>query len=161
MAAFFRGQLFIGLIMAGLIAYTGLPVKQYPNVQFPVVAVTVTQNGAAPGEMETQITRPVEDALASVTGVKTVQSVVTQGVSTTSLQFEIGDDLQKKTDDVRSKIAQSRAILPRDIDEPIVQRIEIDDAAPIMTYAVAAPAMSDDELSWFIDDTLSRELQGS
>ena len=153
--------LFIGLIMAGLIAYTGLPVKQYPNVQFPVVAVTVTQNGAAPGEMETQITRPVEDALASVTGVKTVQSVVTQGVSTTSLQFEIGDDLQKKTDDVRSKIAQSRAILPRDIDEPIVQRIEIDDAAPIMTYAVAAPAMSDDELSWFIDDTLSRELQGS
>ncbi|MFL5298112.1 MAG: efflux RND transporter permease subunit [Phenylobacterium sp.] len=152
--------LFLGLIMAGLISYTGLPIKQYPNVQFPVVAVTVTQNGAAPGELETQVTRPVEDALASVTGVKTVQSVVTQGVSTTSMQFEIGDDLQKKTDDVRSKIAQARAVLPRDIDEPIVQQIEIDDAAPIMTYAVEAPGMTDDELSWFIDDTLSRELQG-
>ena len=153
--------LFIGLIMAGLISYMGLPIKQYPNVQFPVVAVTVTQNGAAPGEMETQITRPVEDALAGVTGVKTVQSVVTQGVSTTSLQFEIGENLQKKIDEVRSKIAQARAILPRDIDEPIVQQIEIDDAAPILTYAVAAPAMTDDELSWFIDDTLSRELQGA
>ncbi|HEV7383832.1 MAG TPA: efflux RND transporter permease subunit, partial [Phenylobacterium sp.] len=153
--------LFLGLILAGLIAYAGLPIKQYPNIQFPVVAVTVTQNGAAPGEMETQITRPVEDALAGVTGVKTVQSTVTQGVSTTSMQFEIGEDLQKKTDDVRSKIAQARATLPRDIDEPIVQRIEIDDAAPIMTYAVSAPAMSDDALSWFIDDTLSRELQGS
>ena len=153
--------LFLGLILAGIIAYAGLPIKQYPNIQFPVVAVTVTQNGAAPGEMETQITRPVEDALAGVTGVKTVQSTVTQGVSTTSMQFEIGQDLQKKVDDVRSKIAQARATLPRDIDEPIVQRIEIDDAAPIMTYAVSAPAMSDDALSWFIDDTLSRELQGS
>ena len=153
--------LFLGLILAGLIAYAGLPIKQYPNVQFPVIAVTVTQNGAAPGEMETQITRPVEDALAGVTGVKTVQSVVTQGVSTTSMQFEIGDNLQKKTDDVRSKIAQARAVLPRDIDEPIVQQIEIDDAAPIMTYAVSAPGMTDDALSWFIDDTLSRELQGA
>ncbi len=153
--------LFLGLILAGLISYAGLPIKQYPNVQFPVIAVTVTQNGAAPGEMETQITRPVEDALAGVTGVKTVQSVVTQGVSTTSMQFEIGENLQKKTDDVRSAIAQARAVLPRDIDEPIVQQIEIDDAAPILTYAVSAPAMTDDALSWFIDDTMSRELQGA
>jgi HAE1 family hydrophobic/amphiphilic exporter-1 len=153
--------LFLGLILAGLISYASLPIKQYPNVQFPVIAVTVTQNGAAPGEMETQITRPVEDALAGVTGVKTVQSVVTQGVSTTSMQFEIGENLQKKTDDVRSAIAQARAVLPRDIDEPIVQQIEIDDAAPILTYAVSAPAMTDDALSWFIDDTMSRELQGA
>jgi len=153
--------LFLGLLLAGVISYTGLPVKQYPNIQFPVIAVTVTQNGAAPAEMETQITRPVEDALASVTGVKNVQSVVTQGVSTTSMQFEIGENLQKKTDDVRSAIAQARAVLPRDIDEPIVQQIEIDDAAPILTYAVSAPAMSDDALSWFIDDTMSRELQSA
>ena len=153
--------LFIGLVLAGVIAYMGLPIKQYPNIQFPIIAVTVTQNGAAPGEMETQITRPVEDALAGISGVKNVQSNVTQGVSTTSMQFEIGENLQKKTDEVRSKIAQTRAILPRDIDEPIVQQVEIDDAAPILTYAVAAPGMSDDELSWFIDDTVSRQLQAA
>jgi len=153
--------LFLGLVLAGLIAYMGLPVKQYPNIQFPIIAVTVTENGAAPGEMETQITRPVEDSLAGISGVKNVQSTVTQGVSTTSMEFEIGEDLQKKTDEVRSQIAQARAILPRDIDEPIVQQIEIDSAAPILTYAVAAPGMSDDELSWFIDDTVSRELQGA
>jgi len=153
--------LFIGLILAGLISYMGLPIKQYPNIQFPMIAVTVTQNGAAPGEIETQITRPVEDALAGVTGVKTVQSTVTQGVSTTSMQFEIGENLQKKVDEVRSKVAQARAILPRDIDEPIVQQIEVDEAAPILTYAVTAPGMSDDELSWFIDDTISRTLQGA
>ncbi|HEY2749952.1 efflux RND transporter permease subunit [Phenylobacterium sp.] len=153
--------LFIGLVLAGVIAYLGLPVKQYPNIQFPVVAVTITQNGAAPGGMETQVTRPVEDALAGVTGVKNVQSTVTQGVSTTSMEFEIGQDLQKKTEEVRAKISQARAILPRDIDEPIVSQIEIDSAAPILTYAVYAPSMSDDELSWFIDDTVSRELQAA
>ena len=68
--------------------------------------------------METQITRPVEDAVSGVTGVENIQSVVTQGVSTTSIEFEIGENLQKKTDEVRSKIAQARAVLPRDIDEP-------------------------------------------
>jgi HAE1 family hydrophobic/amphiphilic exporter-1 len=153
--------LFIGLVLAGLIAYSGLPVKQYPNIQFPVVAVTITQNGAAPGEMETQITRPVEDAVASVSGIKTIQSSVTQGVSTTSMQFDLGEDLQKKTDEIRSKIDQARAVLPRDIDEPTVNQLEIDESAPILTYAVSAPNMGDDELSWFVDDTLSRGLQAA
>ncbi|MBL8771137.1 MAG: efflux RND transporter permease subunit [Phenylobacterium sp.] len=153
--------LFIGLLMSGLIAYQMLAVKMYPNIQFPLIAVTVTQAGAAPGEMETQITRPVEDAVASVTGVRSIQSVVTQGVSTTSIQFEIGENLQKKTDELRSKVAQIRAQLPRDIDEPQVNQIEVDDAAPIMTIAVEAPAMSDDELSWFVDDTVSRTLQAA
>ena len=153
--------LFLGLVLAGLIAYTALPIKQYPNIQFPVVAVTVTENGAAAAELETQVTRPVEDAMAGVTGVKNVQSVVTQGVSTTSLQFEIGENIQKKVDDVRSKIAQARATLPRDIDEPIVQQIEVDEIAPILTYSVYAPSMTEDQLSWFIDDTLTRELQAS
>jgi len=153
--------LFLGLILAGLISYAGLPVKQYPNIQFPVVSVTVTQNGAAPAELETQVTRPVEDALAGVTGVKNLQSVVTQGVSTTSMQFEIGENLQKKTDEVRSKIDQARAILPRDIDEPTVQQVEVDEVAPIMTYAVSSPSMSDEQLSWFVDDTVARRLQSA
>ncbi|MFZ5718833.1 MAG: efflux RND transporter permease subunit [Pseudomonadota bacterium] len=153
--------LFIGLLMGGLIAYQSLAVKMYPNIQFPLIAVTVTQAGAAPGEMETQITRPVEDAVASVTGVRNIQSVVTQGVSTTSIEFEIGENLQKKTDEIRSKVAQIRAQLPRDIDEPQVQQIEVDDAAPIMTIAVAAPAMTDDQLSWFVDDTVARTLQSA
>lgn len=151
--------LFIGLVVAGLIAYAGLHIKQYPNIQFPMVAVTVTQSGAAPGEMETQITRPVEDAIAGISGVNNVQSVVTQGVSTTSIEFEMGEDLQKKTDEVRAKIDQVRQNLPRDIDEPTVTQVEIDSAFPIVTYAVAAPAMSDEELSWFVDDTVARTLQ--
>ncbi|HEX5378663.1 MAG TPA: efflux RND transporter permease subunit [Phenylobacterium sp.] len=152
--------LFIALVLAGLISYPGLPVKQFPNVQFPVVAVTVTQNGAAPGEMETQVTRPVEDALAGISDVRNLYSTVTQGVSTTTIEFELGQDLQKKTDDVRSRIAQARASLPREIDEPTVTRVELD-SQPILTYAVEAPTMSDADLSWFIDDTVGRALQAA
>lgn len=152
--------LFVALVLAGVISYGGLAVKQFPNVQFPVVAVTVTQNGAAPAEMETQITRPIEDALAGISDARNIYSNVTQGVSTTSVEFELGQDLQKKTDDVRSRIAQTRAVLPREIDEPTVTRVELD-SQPILTYAVDAPAMSDADLSWFIDDTVGRALQAA
>ena len=152
--------LFIGLVLAGMIAYGGLPVKQFPNIQFPVVTVTVTQSGAAPAQMETQITRPVEDALAGLSNVEEVQSTVSQGVSTTSISFEMGEDLQEKTDDVRSAIDGIRANLPRDIDEPIVKRVELE-ALPILNYAVAAPGMTEAQLSWFVDDTVARALQGA
>ena len=150
--------LFIALVLAGLVAYTGLPIKQYPNVSFPVVAVTVTESGAAPDQMETQVTRPVEDAMSGIANVRNIQSTVTEGVSTTSMEFELGEDLQKKTDEVRQRVAQVRAQLPRDIDEPVVQRVEIEDR-PILTYAVAAPGLSDQDLSWFVDDTVSQTLQ--
>ena len=152
--------LFIALVLAGMIAYTGLPIKQFPNVEFPVVTVTVTQSGAAPGEMETQITRPIEDALSGLEGVRNVTSSVTLGASTTAIEFEIGEDLQKKVDDVRQRIDQTRAILPREIDPPTVQRVEIS-SAPILTYAATAPGMSDADLysPWLVDDTIARGLQ--
>ena len=86
--------LFIALTVAGLISYGNLPVKLFPNVQYPGVSVTVTQSGAAPSESETQITRPVEDALAGIPNVKNVHSTVSQGMSTTMVEFELGEDLQ-------------------------------------------------------------------
>lgn len=150
--------LFLGLILAGMIAYAGLPVKNFPNLTFPLVTVTVTQNGAAPAQLESQITRPVENALAGLTDVEEISSSVNQGVSTTSIEFEMGEDLQQKTDEVRSAIDRIRAQLPRDIDEPIIQRVEVE-SLPVFTYAVSAPGMSDAELSWFVDDTIAREMQ--
>jgi HAE1 family hydrophobic/amphiphilic exporter-1 len=151
--------LFIALMIAGIGCYLTLPIKQFPNVEFPAVTVTVTQSGAAPGEMETQVTRPIEDAVAGISNVKTIRSSVVQGASTTTIEFNLGEDLQKVTDEVRSKIDQTRSLLPREVDEPIVQRLEIT-SAPIITYAVSAPNMSSTELSWFIDDTVTRALQG-
>ncbi len=149
--------LFIAATLAGLISYQALPIKYYPNVSFPLVLVQVTRNGAAPAEMETQITRPIENAMAGVTNVEAISSTITQGVSTTDIQFHLGTDLQKATDDVRSKTDQTRNILPRDIDPPVVQRADTDDE-PIITYAAFAPSMSTTDLSWFVDNTISRTL---
>jgi HAE1 family hydrophobic/amphiphilic exporter-1 len=150
--------LFLALVIGGMFAYPNLPVKQFPNLDFPLVTVTVTENGAAPAQMETQITRPVEDAIAGISNVRMVTSNVSQGASTTNVQFEMGEDLQKKTDQVRSAIDRIRAQLPRDIDAPIIAQVEVD-SFPILTYSVSAPGMSETEVSWFVDDTISRALQ--
>jgi HAE1 family hydrophobic/amphiphilic exporter-1 len=150
--------IFIAAVLAGLVSYMGLPIKNYPNVEFPAVMVQVTRNGAAPVEMENQIARPVENALAGLSNVESINSTITQGESDTFVQFELGENLQKATDDVRSKVDAIRNDLPKDIDPPITQRLEVD-SQPIITYAVDAPAMSSTELSWFIDNTIARTLQ--
>ena len=149
---------FIAAVLGGVLAYGFLPIKQFPNIVFPAVVVTVTESGAAPTDMETQITRPVEDAMAGISNVKSIQSVVTQGVSTTVIQFELSEDLQKVTDEVRQRVDQTRAVLPLGIDPPQIQRLDVN-SEPIVTYAVAAPSMSPSNLSWFIDDTVARTLQ--
>src|SRR5580704_11057508 len=151
--------LFPAAVLAGAISYTFLPIKQFPNVVFPAVLVIVTENGAAPAEIKTQITRPIEDAMAGIAGVRDIQSQIAEGSSTTEVQFELGEDLQKITDEVRQRVDQARVNLPREIDPPTVERISID-SQPILTYAVSAPDMSDSQLSWFVDDTVSRALQG-
>ena len=151
--------LFAALTLAGLLAYGRLPIKQFPNITLPVVAVTVTQSGAAPSEMESQITRPIEDSIAGIANVKHISSNVTLGTSITSIEFELGSDLQKATDDVRTAVDRTRVQLPTGIDPPNVQRVDID-AAPILTYAVSSKLRSEQDLSWFVDDTVARTLQG-
>jgi len=152
--------LFIALTIAGLIAYANMPIKQFPNVTFPVVTVSVTQAGAAPSEMETQITRPIEDAIAGIANVRHISSEVVQGASTTTIEFDLNVNLQKATDDVRTAVERTRVLLPASIDPPRVQQIDID-SAPILTYAVSSPDMSAAELSWFVENTVARELQAA
>src|SRR5579872_631575 len=151
---------FLAAVIGGAISYNLLPIKQFPNVVFPAVLVVVTENGAAPTEIKTQITRPIEDAMAGIAGVHDIQSQIAQGSSTTEVQFELGEDLQKITDEVRQRVDQARVNLPREIDPPTVERLEID-SQPILTYAVSSPDMSASQLSWFVDDTVSRALQGA
>ncbi|HEY1426033.1 MAG TPA: efflux RND transporter permease subunit [Caulobacteraceae bacterium] len=153
--------LFIALVLAGIVSYFTLPVKNYPNIQLPLVIVSVTQSGAAPQELKTQVTRQVEDAVSGITDIQSMASVVTQGSSVTRIQFNIGTNLQKATDDVRAKVEAVRAQLPREVDPPTVQQVSFDDQ-PIITYAVTpAPGitMSAADLSWIADNDLSRTLQ--
>jgi HAE1 family hydrophobic/amphiphilic exporter-1 len=150
--------LFMALTLVGLIAYASMPIKQFPNITFPIVTVSVSQSGAAPSEMETQITRPIEDVIAGVADVRHISSQVVQGSSTTTIEFELSANLQKATDDVRTAVERTRVLLPPSIDPPTVQQIDIGDA-PILTYAVSAASMSGADLSWFVDNTVARAIQ--
>jgi HAE1 family hydrophobic/amphiphilic exporter-1 len=150
--------LFVALTIAGIAGYLAMPIKAFPEVSFPVVQIAVTQSGAAPSEMETQITRPVEDAAAGISGVKHISSTVTLGSSLTTVEFQFGTDSQRALDDMRSAIDRTRVILPNGIDPPNVSRLDID-AQPLMFYAVSSPTLSATELSWFIDNTAARAIQ--
>ena len=104
--------LFIALLIAGFAGYKALPIKLLPDVSFPIVQVTVSLPGAAAVEVERQITREIEAAVASVAGVDHVHSSVSLGLSSSAVEFEIGNDPQKAADDVRAAIDRIRASLP-------------------------------------------------
>ncbi|WP_043007951.1 efflux RND transporter permease subunit [Comamonas testosteroni] len=149
--------LFFFLIAVGVIGYRALPVKLYPDTSFPVVQVSVTLPDAAVTEVEKQVTRVVEGAVSNVPGVKHVTSSVSLGSSSTMVEFEIGQNAQKVTEEVRSAIDRIRSALPSSVPPPIVEKADFDSVA-LVTYAVSSSSMSDVDLTWFIEDTVGRKL---
>ncbi len=150
---------FAVLTILGLISFRTMSITRFPNIDIPIVQVLITQSGAAPSELESQVTKKVEDAVASVNGVWHVISTVTDGSSSTIIQFTVGSvDVDRALNDVKDQIAKIRSDLPRTIDEPIISRVDIE-GLPIVTYAASAPGLSVEQLSWFIDDTVARDLQ--
>ncbi len=150
--------LFIVLTGMGIFSFMKLPITQFPNIDLPLIMVTVTQAGAAPEELQNQVTKRVEDATAGVSGVKHISSTISEGISTTTIEFQIEINTDRALNDVKDAIAKIRADLPRSIDEPIIQHLDIA-GLPIATYAAYAPAMTPEELSWFVDDVVARALQ--
>ncbi|WP_181704008.1 efflux RND transporter permease subunit [Chthonobacter albigriseus] len=150
--------LFVVLCLFGWVSFMNLPITRFPNIDVPVIAVTITDSGSAPSELETQVTKPVEDAVAGIAGVKHVISTITDGASTTAIEFRLEINTDRALNDVKDAIAKIRGDLPGSVEEPVVQRIDVEGQS-IFTYAAAAPAMTPEELSWFIDDTVIRQLQ--
>ncbi len=150
--------LFLVLMILGLVSFRSLPITRFPNIDIPIVSVTITQSGAAPAELQTQVTKWVEDSVAGVKGVKHILSTITEGISTTTIEFRLEVNQDRATNDVKDAIAKIRQNLPRTIDEPIVSRVEIA-GLPIMVYGASAPAMTPEDLSWFVDDVVARGLQ--
>jgi hydrophobic/amphiphilic exporter-1 (mainly G- bacteria), HAE1 family len=151
--------LFIVLVLVGIQSFRNLPITQFPNIDVPVVAVTVTQSGAAPAELESQVTKPIEDAIAGITGVKHITSTMADGASTTAVEFRLEVPTAKALEDVKDAVAKVRGSLPGGIDEPLVQRIDVEGQA-IQTYAASAPGKTLEQLSWYVDDVVKRQLQG-
>ncbi|MEO6114289.1 MAG: efflux RND transporter permease subunit [Sphingomicrobium sp.] len=151
--------LFIGLMLAGLVAFMGMDVNNEPDIDFPAAQVNISQPGAAPTEMENQITQKVEAAIRSVNGVDEIDSSVREGNSNTFVQFEIGTPTDRAINDVRDAIAQIRGDLPDGILEPQISRIDIS-GDPILFVAAETTDMSLEQLSWFVDNNVSRRLLG-
>jgi multidrug efflux pump subunit AcrB len=149
--------MFTLLTLAGIISFMGMRINNNPDIDFPLVAVTAVRPGAAPSEMEVQVTRLIEDSLSGLSGVRHINSQVTDGVSSTTIEFELGTDTERATNDVRNAMSGLRADLPQDMQEPSVQRIDITGDS-LITWVVRSPTMTPEELSWFVDNDISRDL---
>jgi hydrophobe/amphiphile efflux-1 (HAE1) family protein len=151
--------LFFILTLLGVFAFGKLPITRFPNIDVPIVTIAVSQSGAAPSELESQVTKKVEDAVAGIAGVKRVTSSISDGLSQTTIEFRLEVNSDRAVNDVKDSIAKIKADLPRTIEEPVIQRLDIA-GLPILTFAVSAPDMNLEQLSWFVDDVAARALQG-
>jgi hydrophobe/amphiphile efflux-1 (HAE1) family protein len=149
--------LFAVLLVFGITAFIRLPITLNPDISAPFVEVSVSEPGAAPAELETQVLQKVEGAVANVGNVKSIRSWAIEGQASTVVEFQIGTPVDRATTDVRDAVARVRADLPQGILEPQVRRIDIDGNA-IAYYAISTTRMSEEQLSWFVDDTVTKRL---
>ena len=149
--------LFVALTLAGIMAFINMDVQNDPDIEFPVVVVSISQPGAAPTEITTQITQKVESAIRSVQGVRNIDASSTEGNTTISAEFEIGDDINAAVSEVKNAVDQIRSDLPDGILEPQIFKVATS-SDPIAYFAVEASDMTLEQLSWFVDDTVARRL---
>src|SRR3982751_2543359 len=151
--------LFVGLMLAGLIAFARMQVNNAPDIDFPAAIVSVSQPGAAPNEMETQVTQRIEAAVRGITGVDEINSTVVEGNSQTVITFQLGTPTDRAVNDVRNAVSQIRSNLPEGILEPQVIRIDAENE-PISYVGAQTTDMTLEELSWYIDNNVAKRLLG-
>jgi hydrophobe/amphiphile efflux-1 (HAE1) family protein len=149
--------LFLILTVLGLFAFPLLGIDSDPNIDIPSVTITVTQPGADPSELESQVAKKVEDAVAGLGNIDHIISTVTDGSSNTTVNFLLGTNSDRATNDVRNAIAQIRQNLPQDVNDPIVKRVDFAGGS-IMSYAVVSERQSVEQLSELIDQNISRAI---
>jgi hydrophobe/amphiphile efflux-1 (HAE1) family protein len=147
------------LLILGWTSFTKLAVTRLPNADIPLISVTVSQFGAAPAELEAQVTKTVEDGVSGVEGVRHIASSIADGVSITTITFRLETNSERALNDVKDAVTRLRANLPEGVDEPLVQRVDVV-GLPIVTYAAIAPGKTPEQVSWFVDDVVTRALQG-
>jgi len=148
---------FAGLVLAGIVSFMRMDVQQQPDIEFPMVIINVSQPGAAPTEIETQITQRVEAAVRSISGVDSISSTATEGQSQTMVEFHIGENINEAVNEVKNSVDQIRGELPEGILEPSIYKATTS-SQPIAYFAVEADDMTIEQLSWFIDDTVAKRL---
>lgn len=154
----FAWMLMAAMIIFGFISMRKMGVSQMPDVDFPVVNVSVIYEGAAPEVMELDVIDPIESAVLSVEGVKSITSTARQGTANISVEFNLNKNIDVAVSEIEAKINQAARLLPSDIDPPTIAKVNPDDR-PIMFLAVTAPDMSPKDLMAFTRDSLKDKFQ--
>jgi multidrug efflux pump subunit AcrB len=149
--------LFVMLTAAGILGFRAMKVQQFPDIELPTIMVTTSLPGTAPAQMETEVARKVENAIATVQGLKNLYTKVQDGTATITAEFRLEKPTQEALDDVRSAVQGVRADLPADLRDPVITKMNLS-GAPILTYTVSSKGMDDEALSWFIDNQVTKRM---
>lgn len=149
---------FLVLTILGAISFLRLPVTQFPNIDVPIVTVSVGQPGAAPAELSNQVVKPIEDAVWDLSGVKHISATAGNDSAVVTVEFEINTDSDRALNDVKDAVEGIRGDLPESISEPLIERVDVT-GTPILIYAVQNPRQTVGDLSYFVDDVIARRLQ--
>ncbi|HMX29370.1 MAG TPA: efflux RND transporter permease subunit, partial [Blastocatellia bacterium] len=153
----FATMLIMTLMVLGIFSYNRLTVERFPRVEFPIITVTTRLPGAAPQEVETEITDKIEEAVNTISGIEELRSSSAEGVSLVFVTFELERDLDSAAQDVRDKINRALPNLPQTIDQPTIEKLD-PDATPIMTISVASNR-NIREMTEFADKFLRRQIE--
>jgi hydrophobe/amphiphile efflux-1 (HAE1) family protein len=153
----FAWMLMFGLIVFGAISFNRMGVSELPDVDFPMIALGIRYEGAAPEVVEADVVDPIEDALVSVQGVKNVISTVRNGGADIALEFTMDRDVDLAFQDVQAKLAMTQAMLPQEMDPITIMKINPEDF-PIMWLSVSNPNMSLQQLMIFVKDEIRDRL---
>ena len=148
---------FIMLTLAGLMAFKAMKIQQFMDVDLPMITVVASLPGAAPGQMETEVARKIENSVATLQGIKHIYTKVQDGTATVTVEFRLEKPPQEALDDVRDAVSRIRSDLPGDLRDPVITKANLA-GAPILTYTVASSRMDDEALSWFVDNTVSKAI---
>ena len=155
-------MLFVLLTLAGLMAYKANPVQDFPDIELPIVTVTATLEGTAPAQLETEVSRKIEDSVATLQGIKNIHTTVLDGVSTTTIEFILEKPISDAVNDVRDAVARVKADMPAELRDPTVTKAATAGRVVQTFTAMAADRpgekMDRQELSWFVDNTVAKRL---
>jgi len=155
----FATMMMVGIAVLGLFAYDRLRVEQMPDVSLPFVLVLTDYPGASPEVVEADVTKPLEYAINTVSGVKMIRSNSREGRSEVFAEFRIATEMLRAMQDVRDKIAQVRPGFPRDVKDPLVLRIDQENQQPVVSIAVLSPTLGLRELTSLTDQTIVKALE--
>jgi len=154
----FATMMMVALVVLGIISYQRLAIDEYPDITYPIVIAQTTYPGASPDVMMRDISKPIEEALNTVQGIKEITSTSLEGVSIVRLQFNLGVDVAAAQQDVQAKVARIRRTLPQDIQDPIIQHFDPNDS-PIMAIALTSRERPIREITDLASDVVQTRLE--